>query len=50
MIEQFDGRIEEIWQGHHFRSGKDLETTLHRYVRPYNQQLHQSALGSKNPL
>jgi hypothetical protein len=27
-----------------------LETTLHRYVWLYNQQLPQSALGSKTPL
>jgi hypothetical protein len=50
MVERFNGRIEEVLQGHHFRSGEDLETTLHRYVRLYNQQLPQSALGSKSPL
>ena len=33
-----------------FRSGEELETTLHRYVWLYNQQLPQSALGSKTPL
>ena len=27
-----------------------METTLHRYVALYNQQLPQSALGSKTPL
>jgi hypothetical protein len=27
-----------------------METTLHRYVLLYNQQLPQSALGSKTPL
>jgi transposase InsO family protein len=50
MVERFDGRIGEVLQSHHFRSGEDLETTLHRYVRLYNQQLPQSALGSKTPL
>jgi transposase InsO family protein len=50
MVERFNGRIEEVLQSHHFRSGEDLETTLHRYVRLYNQQLSQSALGSKSPL
>ena len=30
--------------------GEELETTLHRYVRLYNQQLPQSALGRKTPL
>ena len=37
-------------QSHHFRSGEELETTLHRYVLLYNQHLPQSALGSKTPL
>ena len=32
MVERFNGRIEEVLQSHHFRSGEDLETTLHRYV------------------
>jgi hypothetical protein len=50
MVERFNGRIEEVLQSHHFRSGEDLETTLYRYVRLYNQQLPQSALGSKSPL
>ena len=50
MVERFNGRIEEVLQSHHFRSGEDLEATLHRYVWLYNQQLPQSALGSKPPL
>jgi len=50
MVERFNGRIEEVLQSHHFRSGEELETTLHRYVWLYNQQLQQSALGSKPPL
>jgi len=50
MAERFNGRIEEVPQSHHFRSGEELETTLHRYVWLYNQQLPQSALGSKAPL
>ncbi len=50
MVERFNGRIEEVLQSHHFRSGEDLETTLHRYVWLYNQQLPQSALTSKAPL
>jgi hypothetical protein len=37
-------------QNNHFHSGEDLETTLHRYVLLYNQQLQQLALGSKTPL
>jgi transposase InsO family protein len=50
MVERFNGRIEEVLQSHHFRSGEELETTLNRYVWLYNQQLPQSALGSKTPL
>ncbi len=50
MVERFNRRIEEVLQSHHFRSGEELEATLHRYVLLYNQQLPQSALGSKTPL
>jgi len=50
MVERFNGRIEEVLQSHHFQSGEELETTLHRYVWLYNQKLPQSALGSKTPL
>jgi hypothetical protein len=49
-VERFNGRIEEVLQSHHFRSGEKLETTLLRYVWLYNQQLPQPALGSKPPL
>lgn len=35
MVERFNGRIEEVLQSHHFRSGEELETTLHRYVWLY---------------
>ena len=50
MVERFNGRIEDVLQSHHFRLGEELETTLHRYVWLYNQQLPQSALHSKAPL
>ena len=50
MVERFNGRIEDVLQSHHFRSGEELEATLHRYVSLYNQQLPQSALRSKTPL
>ena len=50
MVERFNGRIEEVLQSHHFHSGEELEATLHRYVLLYNQQLPQSALGTKTPL
>lgn len=50
MVERFNGRIEDVLQSHYFRSGEELETTLHRYVALYNQQFPQSALGSRTPL
>ena len=50
MALRFNGRIEDVLQSHHFRSGEEPETTLHRYVWLCNQQLPQSALGSKTPL
>jgi transposase InsO family protein len=50
MVERFNGRIEDVLQSHHFQSGEELEATLHRYVWLYNQQLPQSALGSRAPL
>lgn len=50
MVERFNGRIEEVLQSHHFQSGEELETTLHRYVWLYNQKLPQSALDTKTPL
>ena len=50
MVERFNGCIEDVLQSHHFRSGEELEATLQRYVWLYNQQLPQSALGSKTPL
>jgi hypothetical protein len=36
MVERFNGRIEDVLQSHHFRSGEELETTLQRYVLLYN--------------
>jgi hypothetical protein len=51
MIERFNGQIEEVLQSYHFRSGEELEITLHRYVSLYNQQqLPQSALVRSSPL
>ncbi|MFV0408733.1 MAG: hypothetical protein ACK5LJ_03245, partial [Paracoccus sp. (in: a-proteobacteria)] len=44
---RFNGRIEEVLQSHHFRSGEELETALNRYVWLCNQKLPQSSFGSK---
>ena len=50
MVERFNGRIEDVLESLHFRSGQELRMTLNRYVRLYNQPLAQSPLGSKTPL
>jgi hypothetical protein len=50
MVERFNGHIEDVLQSRRFRSGEELEATLHRYAWLYNQQLPQSALGSRTPL
>jgi hypothetical protein len=50
MVERFNGRIEDVLQSHHFRSGEDLNATMHRYVLLNNQQLPQSVLQSRTPL
>ena len=51
MAECFNGRIEDVLESPHFRSGEELETTLHRsvvlYNQQHNQQLPQPALGSR---
>jgi len=35
-MERFNGRIEDVLQSHHFRSGEEMEATLYRYVWLYN--------------
>jgi len=50
MVERFNGRIEDVLQSHHFRSGEELDATLHSYVLLYNQQLPESVLHNKTPL
>jgi transposase len=50
MVEHFSGRTEVLVRGHHARSAEDLETSPHRYAWLHNQQLPESALGSKSPL
>lgn len=49
MVERFNGRIEEVIQSHHFRSGEELEATLHRYVWLYNQQLPHQPWAAGRP-
>jgi hypothetical protein len=50
MIERVNGRIEEVLQSHHFRSGEEPETTLHRYLWLYNQQLPPISPGQQDAL
>jgi transposase InsO family protein len=49
MVERCNGRFDEVLRSHHFHSGEELETTPHRHAPVYNQQLPQSAPGSKTP-
>ena len=49
MVERFNGRIEEVLQGRHFRSGEEPEATLHRPVWLCNRQFPQSALPAEAP-
>ncbi len=50
MVERFNGRIEDVLQSHHFRSGEELDATLQRYVWLYNQQLSPVSLGQQDAL
>ena len=47
---RFNGRISEVLAITHFRSRDDLQTTLKRYEKLYNDHLPQRALGHKVPL
>ena len=50
MVERFNGRISDILATTHFCLREDLQTTLERYARLYNDQLPQRALGHRTPL
>lgn len=50
MVERFNGRIGEVLATTRFRSREDLQTTLQRYVKLYNDHLPQRALGHRTPL
>jgi len=50
MVERFNGRITEVLATTRFRSRDDLQTTLERYEKLYNDHLPQRALGHKTPL
>ncbi|EAR22044.1 putative transcriptional regulator, Fis family protein [Nitrococcus mobilis Nb-231] len=44
MVERFNGRISDVLATTHFRSGEDLQTTIERHVKLYNEHLPQRAL------
>jgi transposase InsO family protein len=50
MVERFHGRISEVLATHRYRSGEDLKSALERYVRLYNHELPQAALGHRPPI
>jgi transposase InsO family protein len=50
MVERFNGRISDILATTRFRSRDDLQTTIQRYARLYNEHLPQRALGHRTPL
>ena len=50
MVERFNGRISAILKTQHFISGEELEQTLHRYVKLYNQHLSQSVWACQTPV
>lgn len=49
MVERFNGRISDILATTRFRSRDDLQTTLERYAKLYNDHLPQRALGHRTP-
>lgn len=50
MVERFNGRISDVLATTHFRSREDLQTTIARYVKLYNEHLPQRALKHQTPL
>lgn len=49
MVERFNGRISDILATTRFRSREDLQTTLQRYARLYNDHVPQRPLGHRTP-
>ena len=50
MVERFSRRISDVLTTSRFRAREDLQTTLERYVKLYNDHLPQRALGHKTPV
>ena len=49
MVERFNGRISDILVTTRFRSRDDLQTTLERYIKLYNDHLPQRVPGHRTP-
>lgn len=50
MVERFNGRIAELLKSTHFRSAQELAIALGHYLRLYNGQIPQRALGHVCPI
>jgi len=50
MIERFNSRVSEVLHTTRFRNSTELHDTLMRYVKVYNQQIPQQALGYRSPI
>ena len=50
MVGRFNGRINELLQQTRFGSRADLETTLFNYLKLYNHDIPQPAIGAKIPI
>ena len=50
MVERFNGRISEVVKQTRFASAAELEMTLKRYVKTYNQLIPQRALNHLSPI
>jgi transposase InsO family protein len=50
MVERFNARISEIVNQTRFGSAAELESTLHNYLKIYNNNIPQRALGHQTPI
>ena len=50
MVERFNGRISDVLATIRYRSREDLQTTLERFVKLYNDHFPQRALRHKTPV
>ena len=50
MVERFNGRIRDIVNQTRFGSSAELESTLHNYLKIYNNSIPQRALKHQTPI